>query len=97
MHDRNSDGRIDRAEFHDWMVEAFYRRDQARKGYLVVEDVKGVMSPDRFAAANRKRDGRLSLPEFLNAVFQDFEAADLDKDGRLTMEEIEAYIGRPAK
>jgi hypothetical protein len=44
----------------------------------------------------RNGDGMLSLPEFLNALFQDFQAIDTGRDGSITIEEIEAYIGRPS-
>ena len=50
-----------------------------------------------FKAANRKGDGRLTLQEYVNALFIDFDKADTDKDGSLTFEEIEVYsrtIGR---
>ncbi len=96
-HDKNGDGRIDRAEFQEWMVDVFFRRDKDHKGYLVMEDVQGVMSPETFKAANRRGDGKLTLPEFLNATFKDFEAADVNGDGELSMEEIENYIRSSGK
>ena len=96
-HDRNGDGRIDRAEFQEWMVEVFFFRDTNHKGYLVLEDVRGRMSPETLRAINLKGDGKLTQAEFLNAVFRDFEAADVNTDGALTMEEIEAYISRSGK
>jgi hypothetical protein len=44
------------------------------------------MTPDVFRAMNRKRDGKLSVPEFLNALFQGFEDGHppgrIDHDGR---------------
>jgi hypothetical protein len=40
-HDGNGDGRIDRAEFQEWMVDVFFQRDQGRKGYLTIGDVQG--------------------------------------------------------
>jgi EF-hand domain pair len=52
------------------------------------------MTPDVFRAMNRKRDGKLSLPEFLNALFQDFDKMDTGRDGSITMEEIDAYVRR---
>ena len=58
--DKNGDGKIDREEFHRAAVESFYFRDKARKGYLVVEELKDA-SPEAFKAANRKGDGRLTL------------------------------------
>ena len=96
-HDKNNDGKIDRAEFQEWMVDVFFQRDSNHKGYLVFEDVKDVMSPETFKTYDKRGDGKLWLPEFLNAVFLDFEAIDVNKDGALTMEEIEIYIKRTGK
>ncbi len=92
VHDRNADDRIDRAEFQEWMVEVFFHRDQAKKGYLTFEDLKDVMTPQKFAAADRNGDGKLWLDEFLNALFQDFEAIDGNKEGSITVRQIQAYI-----
>ena len=96
-HDSNKDGRIDRAEFQEWMIDVFYFRDKDHKGYLVLEDVRGVMNAETLKAINRKGDGKLSLQEFLNATFQDFAAADVNQNGSLTTEEIEAYIKKAGK
>jgi Ca2+-binding EF-hand superfamily protein len=91
-HDRNGDGRIDRAEFQEWMVDVFFQRDQGKKGYLTAEDVQGAMTPEVFKALSRRGDGKLELPEFLNALFQDFAAMDARHEGAISVEEIEAYI-----
>jgi Ca2+-binding EF-hand superfamily protein len=91
-HDLNGDGRLDRAEFQEWMVDVFFERDQGKKGYLSIDDVRGAMTPQVFNAMNRKGNGKLSLPEFLNALFQDFQAIDADQDGSITVEQIETYI-----
>ena len=96
-YDRNKDGRIDRAEFQEWMTDVFYLRDKDHKGYLVVEDVRGAMAPETLRAINRKGDGKVSLEEFLNATFQDFAAADVNQNGSLTIEEIDAYIKKAGK
>ncbi len=96
-HDKNSDGRIDRAEFQNWVVDGFYFRDQGRKGYLVQADLRGMASPEVFKAMNRKGDGKLSLNEFLNAFFLDFSAIDTDQDGAITAQEIEGYIKQRGK
>jgi Ca2+-binding EF-hand superfamily protein len=69
---------------------SFYFRDKDRKGYLLIEQLKEA-SPEAFRAANRKGDGRLTLQEYVNALFIDFDKADTDKDGNLTFEEIEVY------
>lgn len=65
-------------------------RDKSRKGYLVIVELKEA-SPEAYKAANRKGDGRLTLQEYVNALFIDFDKADTDKDGSLTFEEIEVY------
>jgi Ca2+-binding EF-hand superfamily protein len=96
-HDKNNDGRIDRAEFQNWVVEGFYFRDAGRKGFLVQADVQGMASPEVFKAMNRKGDGKLTLNEFLNALFQDFAAIDTDQDGAITAQEIEPYIKQRGK
>ena len=96
-HDKNNDGRIDRAEFQNWVVDGFYFRDQDRKGYLVQADLRGMASPEVFKAMNRTGDGKLTLNEFLNALFQDFSAIDTNQDGAITVQEIEAYIKQRGK
>lgn len=96
-HDTNQDGRIDRGEFQEWMVDVFFLRDKDHKGYLVFEDLKDVMTPENFKAHDRNGNGKIPLQEFLNATFQDFAAADVRGNGALTMEEIQVYISRPNK
>jgi Ca2+-binding EF-hand superfamily protein len=90
-HDRNGDSRIDREEFQQGVVEAFYFRDKNKSGYLTVEELQGA-SPEAVKAASRKGDSRLSLDEFVNALFKDFDAMDTDGDGKLTIEEIDVYV-----
>jgi Ca2+-binding EF-hand superfamily protein len=96
-HDKNGDGRIDRAEFQDWVADGFYFRDKGHKGYLVQADLQGAASPELFKAMNRKGDGKLTLNEVLNALFQDFAAIDANQNGFITVEEIEAYIKQVQK
>ena len=96
-HDKSGDGLIDRAEFQNWIVEAFYFRDKGHKGYLVQADLQGAASPEVFKAINRKGDGKLTMNEYLNALFQDFAAIDVNRNGSITMEEIEVYIKQARK
>jgi Ca2+-binding EF-hand superfamily protein len=91
-HDKNRDGKIDRGEFQEWMVDSFFQRDTHHKGYLVFGDVKDVMSAEKFKSYDKNGEGKLRLQEFLNAAFQDFERMDVNKDGMLGIEEIENYI-----
>lgn len=90
--DKNSDGRLDREEYHQLIVEAFYFRDKDKDSMLTIAELEGVLSPEVFGAANRKANGKLSMQEWTNALFVDFARADTNGDGVLTVEEIEAYI-----
>jgi len=94
--DKNGDGRLDREEFRQAVMEGFYFRDKQHKGYLTADQLPEA-SPEAFKAANVKHDGRLSLQEEVNALLKDFEAADADKDGTLTYEELEAYVKRSSR
>ncbi len=96
-HDTNHDGKIDRGEFQEWMVDVFFLRDTNHKGYLVYEDLKDVMTAENFKAHDKNGNGKIPLQELLNATFQDFAAADVRGNGAVTMEEIQAYISRPNK
>jgi hypothetical protein len=75
----------------------FFQRDQGKKGYLTVEDVRGSMTPEVFKAMNREGDGKLGLAEFLNALFEDFRAIDTERQGSVTVEQIDAYVHRTAR
>jgi EF hand domain-containing protein len=89
-YDRNGDGKIDRGEFHQAAVDAFFLRDKDKSGYLAISELKEA-SPETIKAVKRKSDARISLEEYVNALFKDFEAADADGDGLLTVDEIEQY------
>jgi Ca2+-binding EF-hand superfamily protein len=92
-HDANRDGKIDREEFHRGAAEAFFFRDKDKDGYLAVTELTEA-SPESLKAVKRKNDARISMQEYINALFKDFEAADSDGDGLLTVEEIERYRQR---
>ena len=96
-HDRNVDGKIDRAEFREWMADSFFIVDENHKGYLVFEDVKSVMNAKTFKGQDKDGNGKVTLQEFLDASFQDFAAADGDKNGALTLEEFEVYFRNTGK
>jgi Ca2+-binding EF-hand superfamily protein len=90
QYDKNGDGKLDRGEFHQAAVDAFFLRDKDKSGYLAISELKEA-SPEAIRAVKRKNDARISLEEYVNALFRDFEAADTDDDGLLTVEEIERY------
>lgn len=91
--DGNGDGKLDRGEFHQAVVEAFFLRDKDKDGFLAIAELTEA-SPEALKAIKRKDDARISLQEYANALFKDFEAADANSDGLLTVEEIEVYRKR---
>jgi len=91
-HDKNHDGRIDREEFYQGIIEIFYFRDKDKNGYLTIEELQGVVTPEVVKAASRKGENGLTLDEYVNALFKDFAAADTDGDGTLSFEEIDTYV-----
>jgi Ca2+-binding EF-hand superfamily protein len=92
-HDKNGDGRIDREEFHQAVIEAFFLRDVNKDGFLTVEELV-VITPEARNLLRSKPDGKMSLAEFLNALHKDFTAADANDDCLLSAEEIEIYMRR---
>lgn len=89
-YDKNGDGRLDRGEFYQAVVDAFFLRDKDKDGYLAISELTEA-SPEALRAVRHKDSARISLEEYVNALFKDFEAADADADGLLTVEEIERY------
>jgi Ca2+-binding EF-hand superfamily protein len=92
-HDKNGDGKIDREEFHQAVIEAFFLRDVNKDGYLSTEELI-VITPEARILLQSKPDGKMTLAEFLNALHKDFTAADTNDDGLLTAEEIVIYMRR---
>jgi Ca2+-binding EF-hand superfamily protein len=94
--DRNKDGRIGRVEFLERMKEAFFFIDNDKDGSVVVAEYQLIQvgDPRRFSAADRNKDAKLSLDEFLKAVSADFDEADKNNDGVIDEEEMKVWIAR---
>jgi Ca2+-binding EF-hand superfamily protein len=94
--DKNKDGRIGRIEFLERMKEAFFFIDNDKDGYVSVGEYRLLQGgdPKRFAAADRNKDGKLSLDEFLKAVSADFDDADKSDDGVIDEGEMRVWIAR---
>jgi Ca2+-binding EF-hand superfamily protein len=93
--DRNRDGRIDRVEFLNRMKEAFFFIDVDKDGYVTIieyqQSIQGT-NPRQVTAADRNKDGKISMDELLKIVSGDFDAADRNDDGVLGEEEIKVWI-----
>jgi Ca2+-binding EF-hand superfamily protein len=89
--DRNSNGFIDKGEFHQRMVELFFFADTDRDGRLVPAELRGVPA-EVFRGADRNSDGSLSLIEFTEARAVDFGQVDRDGDGLLSRQEVDAVV-----
>jgi Ca2+-binding EF-hand superfamily protein len=63
-YDRNGDGKLDRGEFHQAAVDAFFLRDKDKSGYLAISELKEA-SPETIKAVKRKSDARISLEEYV--------------------------------
>jgi EF hand len=94
--DINRDGRIGRVEFLERMKEAFFFIDADKDGFVVLAEYQLIQvgDPKRLAAADRNRDGKLSIDEFLKITSEDFDAADKNDDGVVDEEEMKAWIAR---
>jgi Ca2+-binding EF-hand superfamily protein len=55
------------------------------------QSIQGT-NPRQIAAADRNKDGKISMDELLKIVSGDFDAADKNDDGVLGEEEIKAWI-----
>jgi Ca2+-binding EF-hand superfamily protein len=93
--DRNNDGRIDRVEFLMQMTDVFYLIDSDKDGSIIIAEYRQIIAgadTKRVQAADRNKDGKLSLDEFRKAISQDFDAADRNDDGVLDAEEIDIFL-----
>lgn len=87
--DVNGDGHIDVDEYIAYFVAAFQRLDTDNTGYLTMDDFDDV-DPERFRAADRDGDGRISLGEAIaERIILFFEIAG--EDGTITVDDLIAY------
>jgi hypothetical protein len=63
QYDRNRHGKLDREEFQQAVVEAFFFRDKDPDGHLTVIELDSA-APEAVKAAGGKGDSRLTLREY---------------------------------
>ncbi len=87
--DKNKDGKVDREEFQQRVMEIFFFGDRNKDGYMTREELVAVVEfPEDFADADRDSDGKYSYPEFVDVRFETFDEVDSDGDGMLSVEEV---------
>lgn len=94
--DLDKNGRIDRAEYQRRMVEVFYFADKNKDGVVTVEEVAEIETVDEtaFKTADRDRNGKLTVNEFVAYRMIQFDEADANNDAVLTVEEVEVWEKR---
>lgn len=101
--DTNRDGRVSRDEFASFAgTSTFARLDQDQDGAITLAEWKAAdISPEaekHFEAMDKDRNGRVSYPEFSNALNRrsnlndSFASLDRDHDSHLSADEL---TGRP--
>ncbi len=92
--DQNHDGEIDRDEFEQRIIQVFYFVDTDKDGFVTIGQLTVFDEALLFETADLDGDSRLSLPEFLDARFENYRRADTDRSDTLSIEEVVAAFNR---
>ncbi|MFA7437354.1 EF-hand domain-containing protein [Castellaniella sp.] len=84
--DANQDGQVSRAEYRQFMEEAYANLDKDGNGRVTPAEAAGVLTIEQFARVDTNQDGTIGKTEFMDAVMADFDRQDRDGDGFLSRE-----------
>lgn len=79
--DLDNNGRIDVAEYSQFMIQAFGKIDRDGNGLLTREELGGVVTAEQFNAMDRDDSATISRDEFMEQVMSDFREGDKNNDG----------------
>jgi Ca2+-binding EF-hand superfamily protein len=85
--DANGDGVVDIDEFMAHYIAVANDLDADDSDTLTPDELPNV-DPERFALADRDRDGALSYPEVISDRVYVFYSSDTNRDGVLSLEEV---------
>ena len=86
--DQNSDGRIDRQEYHRRMSDMYFHADKNKNGSLDRAELDAIQEEMVLDPGDANADGELAMPEYIDERFEQFRAIDTNSDGLLTQDEV---------
>jgi Ca2+-binding EF-hand superfamily protein len=84
--DMDADREVTFREFALRKTDAFSKPDSDQDGYLAADEV--LLTPEQFAEADRDKDGKVGLLEFIDSRYGQFEIYDIDRSGAVDVQEF---------
>lgn len=81
--DKSGDGQVSRAEYLQYMRDAFHYLDANGNGALSRAEIAALLSKSQFDQTDTNGNGTISEAELLNRAKADYAAADKDGSGSL--------------
>jgi len=90
--DKDSNGKVSRAEFDKFMNQQFDRLDIDKDGELDANELAALhwnyLSTQLLPLMDKDRNGKVSRTEFMKFMDQEFDRLDVNKDGQLDVTEL---------
>ncbi len=88
--DTSNDGRIDRQEFENRIIEIFHSTDKDGDQRLSIQEL-GDVNDKVFQEADKNKNKKLNVKEYIRFRFADFERVDQDNDNLITPRELQEW------